>query len=241
MPKLIYTEEELPQKSSEWLEKRKLCIGGSDIAAVIGANPYESGKALWFRKTGRTPPKQMNEAMLRGIEMEVESHNSIKLHLIKEGIKNPQITPLFALHPKDQFLGVSFDGVDIENQFITEIKCPLSVWNFKKVIESGVQGYYYPQVQLQLHIANAHWDIDTAYFCSYYPDGAYILRPLEFTEYLETLAVVKVTYNPLYCQAMAEVGKLFWEFLEEDYWDQIKYDAAVDQFNKVGNTYRPQL
>lgn len=37
----------------EWLRNRKRGIGGSDIAAVIGENPWMSNSELWEIKTGR--------------------------------------------------------------------------------------------------------------------------------------------------------------------------------------------
>lgn len=37
----------------EWLEHRKNGLGGSDIAAVIGENPWMSNSELWEIKTGR--------------------------------------------------------------------------------------------------------------------------------------------------------------------------------------------
>lgn len=38
---------------SEWLEKRKSYIGGSEAACIVGMNPYQSNVDLWELKTGR--------------------------------------------------------------------------------------------------------------------------------------------------------------------------------------------
>lgn len=38
---------------SEWLENRKNGIGGSEISAVVGCNPYMDNVTLWEIKTGR--------------------------------------------------------------------------------------------------------------------------------------------------------------------------------------------
>ncbi|HMY01400.1 MAG TPA: YqaJ viral recombinase family protein, partial [Agitococcus sp.] len=38
---------------SEWLAVRKQGIGGSDAAAAVGLNPYQSQLELWMIKTGR--------------------------------------------------------------------------------------------------------------------------------------------------------------------------------------------
>ncbi len=37
----------------EWLVNRRNGIGGSEISAVIGENPYMSNVELWELKTGR--------------------------------------------------------------------------------------------------------------------------------------------------------------------------------------------
>lgn len=232
MTKLYYTERELPQKSDKWHKVRESCIGGSDIPTVLGANSkYDSPYQLWERKTNRAPRKEMNAAMLRGIEMEPQAHGHIKLELSKRGIKNPKITPYFAKHPDFPYIGISFDGVDTRNKFITEIKSPMNIWNFKTVFTNGIQDYYYPQVQAQLFVANAIWGISKAYFCSFYPDGAYILDDFEFKEYLRTLAVVDIEFNKEYCERMNNVVRQFWKFVNEDYWNQEEYDEVIREFN----------
>lgn len=38
---------------SEWLEKRKSYIGGSEAACIVGMNPYSTNVDLWELKTGR--------------------------------------------------------------------------------------------------------------------------------------------------------------------------------------------
>ena len=55
---------------SEWLERRKGSIGGSDASAIIGLNPYSSPFSVWADKTGRLPEKPDNEAMRQGRDLE---------------------------------------------------------------------------------------------------------------------------------------------------------------------------
>lgn len=235
MPKkLFYTEKELPQRSENWLKERESCIGGSDLASVLGLmDKYTKPQTLWKRKTGKLAPKKSNAAMERGTSMEGEASKVIIKHLKEvEGIKNPKITPLFAKHPEYEWLGVSFDGVDIKNKFITEIKCPQNSWNFKSVFENGIQDYYYPQVQLQLAVAHAIWGIDKAYFCSYFPDGAYIYDNIDFIERFKQLAVIDVDYDPAYFEEVVKVAKLFWDSVETKAWDKKTYENALKEFKK---------
>ena len=47
---------------SEWLAVRKQGIGGSDAAAAVGLNPYQSQLELWMIKTGRFTKDSPNES-----------------------------------------------------------------------------------------------------------------------------------------------------------------------------------
>lgn len=39
----------------EWLAERRKDLGGSEISAILGMNPYESAYSVWAKKTGRIP------------------------------------------------------------------------------------------------------------------------------------------------------------------------------------------
>lgn len=54
----------------EWLEDRRKSLGGSDMGAVLGMNAYASPYTVWMDKTGRTPPKEQNEWMRLGNDLE---------------------------------------------------------------------------------------------------------------------------------------------------------------------------
>lgn len=50
----------------EWLAARNGGIGASEVATVVGLNPFETPLELWRRKVGIDPPKDDNAAMRRG-------------------------------------------------------------------------------------------------------------------------------------------------------------------------------
>lgn len=50
----------------EWLEARKDGIGASEVATIVGLNPWETPYQLWRRKIGLDPAKPMNAAMNTG-------------------------------------------------------------------------------------------------------------------------------------------------------------------------------
>ena len=56
----------------EWLANRRQGIGGSDIASVIGANPFMSNTELWEIKRGNTTPGDLsdNPRVMYGIKAE---------------------------------------------------------------------------------------------------------------------------------------------------------------------------
>lgn len=53
-----------------WLEERKKAIGGSDASSIIGLNPQSSPYTVWADKLSKLPPKEDNEAMRLGRDLE---------------------------------------------------------------------------------------------------------------------------------------------------------------------------
>lgn len=68
----VVLEADAPR--DEWHAVRQTGIGGSDIAAICGLNPYTSPLEIWLRKTGQTVPRRMDpvldEAALMGHALE---------------------------------------------------------------------------------------------------------------------------------------------------------------------------
>ena len=54
----------------EWLEHRRKSIGGSDASAIVGLNKYASQYSVWADKMGKLPPKEDNEPMRLGRDLE---------------------------------------------------------------------------------------------------------------------------------------------------------------------------
>lgn len=51
---------------ADWLAARRLGIGGSDAAAILGASRYKTRADVWLDKTGRAPEIEENEPMRWG-------------------------------------------------------------------------------------------------------------------------------------------------------------------------------
>ena len=85
----------MKQSHEEWLEDRRRSIGGSDAAALVGMNPYVTPYMLWADKTGKLPPKNDNEAMRQGRDLEsyvaqrFTEKTGKKVHVYSETLRNP--------------------------------------------------------------------------------------------------------------------------------------------------------
>lgn len=55
---------------AEWLTARKDGVGASEVATIVGLNPWETPYQLWRRKIGLDAPKQENFAMKAGHYLE---------------------------------------------------------------------------------------------------------------------------------------------------------------------------
>lgn len=59
-----------PKDRAEWLKVRESGIGSSEVATIVGLNPWETPYQLWRRKVGIDPPKAENFAMKAGHYLE---------------------------------------------------------------------------------------------------------------------------------------------------------------------------
>lgn len=152
--KLIWTEEELPQGSDAWREFRSRGLGGSDIAPLMHADYNgHSPEMLWLRMKGFTPPKDFKEHMARGNRLEPLAR---ALYAERYGVG---VRQLCAVHPANDWMRTSLDGLTDDNSVILEIKCPKSERNHLKQTAGGrVPGYRYPQMQHQLMVMMAHFE-----------------------------------------------------------------------------------
>ena len=66
--KVLVSTQNLPY--ADWLEYRKLGIGGSDASVVCGINRYKSPVELWMEKTNQLPTQESGEAAYWGTQLE---------------------------------------------------------------------------------------------------------------------------------------------------------------------------
>ncbi len=71
--KILVSTENLPYE--DWLEYRKLGIGGSDASVVCGVSRYKSPVELWMEKTDQIPYQEAGEAAYWGTQLEALVRN----------------------------------------------------------------------------------------------------------------------------------------------------------------------
>lgn len=130
------------QRSQEWLNQRSLMITASDIAAVLGINPYESPEDVMYKKCG-FKRFSGNEYTSHGNLYEPVARDKYAA-LYNETVHEIGLVP----HPDYPWLGGSPDGITESGKLI-EIKCPP-----KRKIDGKVPKYYLPQIQILLEILN---------------------------------------------------------------------------------------
>lgn len=86
----------------EWLEERRKSLGGSDVGAILGLNPYRSAYTVWADKTGRLPEQPDNEAMRQGRDLEgyvagrFAERSGRRVERLNYMLRNPRVPYLHA-------------------------------------------------------------------------------------------------------------------------------------------------
>jgi putative phage-type endonuclease len=131
---------EIQQRTPEWHAWRRKGIGSSDIAAVMGLNPFKTAKQVLKEKHSGKISNFVNEAMQRGIDFEDEAREAVSRKL---GIK---FEPACLENVKRPYMIASVDGWS-GSQGI-EIKVPSKRENYMMVsLDSLVPDLYIPQCQ----------------------------------------------------------------------------------------------
>mgnify|MGYP001477650660 CR=1 FL=1 len=89
------------------IEKRKGHIGSSDMAAILGLDPFRTAYDVWIEKTGRLETPVSNSAMVRGRYLEDAILRWFETDFGKKIIKNQYR----ALKQADVPVGVNLDAI----------------------------------------------------------------------------------------------------------------------------------
>ncbi len=141
------------QGSPEWHAARSRGLGGSDMAAVMGLNPWKTPYQVWLEKTGRVTGNVESEKMTIGKNIEdFIASQYTRLY----GRKTRRVNK-FRLCDNYPFIGGSVDRVFTDEEHglgILEIK-NVSSESFKNTFAGGVPDYYFIQVQTYMLVFQA--------------------------------------------------------------------------------------
>lgn len=135
----------LIQGSANWLDFRKNKIMASMAPTIMGVG-YDSPYSLWRQQLDLDPPKEINAAMKRGIELEPEALACVEKEI---GCKFEKVVAVSDMFP---WLGASFDGMSKDGA-IVEIKTPYKAQSAEEWWEKNEE-VYYPQFQVQMLVSN---------------------------------------------------------------------------------------
>lgn len=156
-----------PKDRTEWLKYRESGIGSSEIATIVGLNPYDTPLQLWRRKVGLSKPTEENFAMRAGHYLEDAVVQFWQDETKREVIKSSAGDWLIVDSEK-QFLRVSPDRTywlpdsikNASNKGILECKTTQ-----KSIDENDIPKHWVCQVQYQLGVAELQ-HASLAWLCS---------------------------------------------------------------------------
>jgi len=120
-----------------FLASRATGIGSSDIAALMGKDPYRDALQVYWEKRGESTPAPLNGHMRRGIALE-----PIVADIVSEMLDTPLALPPVAgvRHPFHRHVLCHPDRVTDDT--VIEIKCP-SRWAFAKIQKDNAPPWHY--------------------------------------------------------------------------------------------------
>jgi len=138
-----------PQGTTAWLEGRASQFGGSEVAALLGENPYQTMNEMVQNKTSNTRHESVACCFGRLFEPVCKQ--------VLEMLKDWKIEEISCIKSSQFPIAYSPDGVVIDDQqlMLLEIKCPMMRNDLNKIPE-----YYLPQVKTGMAIM----PVDGCYF-----------------------------------------------------------------------------
>ena len=126
----------------EWLELRRHSIGGSEAGALLGLNPYASSLTLYLDKKGLSKPKETNEAMRIGTDLE----EYVAKRFEEKTGKKVRKDNFMYMHDEYDFITANVDREIVGENAGLECKTMSSFNNYD--LEGGeVPAYYFSQCQ----------------------------------------------------------------------------------------------
>lgn len=132
-------------------------IGASEIASIVGENPWETAFELWARKVGETPPKEPTEAMEIGLDLEGAILSRYERKHLLDGRKIERATES-VFHPSVTWARCTPDAWIVRGPIREAIVQAKNVgaevaWKWR----NGPPAYVVLQVQWELFVTGMEW------------------------------------------------------------------------------------
>lgn len=145
-----------PADRNEWLEYRKSGIGSSEVATILGLNPFETPYQLWRRKVGLDAPKDETFAMKAGHYLEDavsqfwqdETGRQVIKRSAGDWLIRDNDKPFLQVSP-DRTYWLSGEKHNDENKGILECKTTQ-----RQIDADNLPKHWFCQVQYQLGVAS---------------------------------------------------------------------------------------
>ena len=133
----------------EWVEIRKLYIGGSDAGAICGVNPWASPASVWLSKQEDTEPIPDNERMRIGRDLEDYVAERFSEETGLKVRRNNQMM----ISKEFPFMMANIDREIVGEKSVLECKTTGS-YSKDQWEDGNVPDHYYCQVQHYLSVMN---------------------------------------------------------------------------------------
>jgi len=142
----------------EWLTWRQKGIGGSDIASVVGINPWSSPLAVYYSKIEKVPEL---EAENLPAELGIYNEPFIRTKFEKWYFENTgrhvkvELVPYILQHPTNKIALANLDGYFIDSDEEAIVECKMTgERNYQEWADGSLPDYYYLQIQWYLYVTN---------------------------------------------------------------------------------------
>lgn len=178
----------------EFLRGRMSVVGGSDMGALLGVDPYRNAYDVYLEKTREPTADQANNIhMLRGIMLE---DLAAQLYVEDTGRKVRRLKQ--RTHPDFPFFGVNVDRQILRSNGsptgAMEIKAPATA-GFQRLLDEGAQVQHTVQLMWAIFVLGYTW-------------GEYLAINLEHNN--GPVVHFPIDRNEALCENMKDAGEQFW-------------------------------
>ena len=183
----------LDMPRDEWLKLRRQGIGGSDVSAILGINPWKTAMDVWLEKTGEfsADDEPDNEKMYWGNMLE---DIVAREFMARTGLKVRRRNAILK-HKQYPFMIANVDRLVVGQS--AGLECKTAGQYLADDWAMGVPDYYIPQVQ--------HYMAVTGYKAWYV---AVLIGGQEFKYY-------KIARDDSFIRELIQVETAFWKLVEE--------------------------